>query len=48
MVEALATLGRGDLEHLLSSGEVLEIECEYCKTEYRIPSARLRGLLDKS
>jgi molecular chaperone Hsp33 len=48
VVEALATLGRGDLEHLLSSGEVLEIECEYCKTEYRIPPARLRGLLDKS
>ena len=48
VVEALATLSRGDLEHLLSTGEVLEISCEYCKHEYRIPPARLRGLLDKS
>jgi molecular chaperone Hsp33 len=48
VVEALATLGRADLEHLLASGEVLEISCEYCKHEYRIPPARLRGLLDKS
>jgi molecular chaperone Hsp33 len=48
VVEALATLSRSDLEHLLSTGEVLEISCEYCKREYRIPPARLRGLLDKS
>jgi molecular chaperone Hsp33 len=48
VVEALATLSRADLEHLLSTGEVLEISCEYCKTDYGIPPARLRGLLDKS
>jgi len=48
VVAAIATLGRRDLEHLLSDGEVLEIACEYCKREYRIPPARLRGLLDQS
>jgi molecular chaperone Hsp33 len=48
VVEAIATLSRSDLEHLLSTNDVLEISCEYCKTEYRIPPARLRGLLDKS
>lgn len=48
VVSALATLGRSDLEHLLSTGEVLEINCEYCKREYRIHPARLRGLLETS
>jgi molecular chaperone Hsp33 len=48
VVAAIATLSKSDLEHLLSDGEVLEIACEYCKREYRIPPARLRGLLDQS
>jgi molecular chaperone Hsp33 len=48
VVAAIATLSKGDLEHLLSDGEVLEIACEYCKREYRIPPARLRGLLEQS
>ena len=48
VVAAIASLSKGDLEHLLADGEVLEIACEYCKREYRIPPARLRGLLDRS
>ncbi len=48
VMSALATLSRADIEHLLSTNEVLEISCEYCKREYRIPPARLRGLLDQS
>jgi len=48
VMSALATLSRADIEHLLSTNEVLEISCEYCKSEYRIPPARLRGLLDQS
>lgn len=48
VVSAIATLPRHDIEHLLSSGEVLEIACEYCKREFRIPPARLQGLLDQS
>jgi molecular chaperone Hsp33 len=48
VVAAIATLSKSDLEHLLSDGEVLEIACEYCKREYRIPPARLRGLLEQS
>jgi molecular chaperone Hsp33 len=48
VVSAIATLPRADIEHLLSSGEVLEIACEYCKREFRIPPARLQGLLDES
>jgi molecular chaperone Hsp33 len=48
VVAAISSLSKSDLEHLLSDGEVLEIACEYCKREYRIPPARLRGLLDRS
>ncbi|HEY6081140.1 MAG TPA: Hsp33 family molecular chaperone HslO [Polyangiaceae bacterium] len=48
VVSAIATLPKQDIEHLLSSGEVLEIACEYCKREFRIPPARLQGLLDAS
>jgi molecular chaperone Hsp33 len=48
VVSAIATLPRADIEHLLESGEVLEIACEYCKREFRIPPVRLQGLLDES
>jgi molecular chaperone Hsp33 len=48
VMSALATLRRADIEHLLSTNEVLEIACEYCKREYRIAPARLRGLLEQS
>jgi molecular chaperone Hsp33 len=48
VVSAIATLPKADIEHLLSAGEVLEIACEYCKREFRIPPARLQGLLNES
>jgi molecular chaperone Hsp33 len=48
VVSALATLSRGDIQHLMSDGEVLEIDCAYCKKEFRIPPARLQGLLEQS
>jgi molecular chaperone Hsp33 len=48
VVSALASLSRGDLEHLLSTNEVLEIACEYCKRDFHIAPARLRGLLEQS
>ncbi len=48
VVAALASLSRDDLEHLLSTNEVLEIACEYCKRDFHIAPARLRGLLEQS
>jgi len=48
VVSALASLSRDDLEHLLSTNEVLEIACEYCKRDFKIAPARLRGLLEQS
>jgi molecular chaperone Hsp33 len=48
VVSALASLSRADLEHLLATNEVLEIACEYCKRDFQIAPARLRGLLEQS
>jgi len=48
VMSALATLNHADIEHLLSTNEVLEISCEYCRREYRIQPARLQGLLESS
>jgi len=48
LVESLATLPRSDVEELIRDGEVLEINCDYCGKEYRIPPAQLRPLLTTS
>jgi molecular chaperone Hsp33 len=48
LMSALATLGRADIEHLLSTNEVLEISCDYCGKQYSILPAQLRGLLQQS
>lgn len=48
LLATLATLPRTDIEELLSSGEPLEITCDYCLTEYRLPVERLRGMMAQS
>lgn len=45
-LNSLATLGRTELEDLLAEQEPLDITCDYCAEEYRIPTTRLRHLLD--
>ncbi|MBM4361104.1 MAG: Hsp33 family molecular chaperone HslO [Deltaproteobacteria bacterium] len=44
VTSALSTLPRTELESMVSAGEVLEIRCDYCGEEYRVPPAELRGL----
>lgn len=48
VVSALTTLPRSEVESLTAAGEVLEIQCDYCTTDYRIAPAELRGLLETS
>lgn len=48
VVSSLATLPRTDIEELVRDGEVLEITCDYCGKEYRVPPAQLRSLLTPS
>jgi molecular chaperone Hsp33 len=48
VVETLSTLPRSDIEDLVSSGDVLEIRCDYCGKDYQVPPAQLRSLLSTS
>lgn len=48
IIAGLSTLPRADLEELYASGEVLEIACDYCRRQYGIQPAQLRGLLDEN
>ncbi|WP_394837332.1 Hsp33 family molecular chaperone HslO [Pendulispora rubella] len=44
----LSTLPRTDVQHLIEQGEVLEIACDYCRRQYKIAPAKLRGLLEQN
>jgi molecular chaperone Hsp33 len=46
LLGSLSTLGRADIEHLMEQEGPLEIQCDYCGSEYAISPERLRGLLD--
>ncbi|MFO0569769.1 MAG: Hsp33 family molecular chaperone HslO [Polyangiaceae bacterium] len=48
LLSVLSTVDRADLEDLLAQGEPLEITCDYCRKEYRIAPAKLRGLMGQS
>jgi molecular chaperone Hsp33 len=48
LMAALATLKREDIDELVSAGEVLEITCDYCHTEYKISPHELKGMLDEN
>jgi molecular chaperone Hsp33 len=45
LAASLATLPREDIEHLVSDGKMLDIECDFCKTKYEFSPEQLRGLL---
>jgi molecular chaperone Hsp33 len=44
LLGALSTLPRSDIDDFIQRGEVLEISCDYCHRQYRIPPANLLGL----
>jgi molecular chaperone Hsp33 len=48
VVAALSTLPRGEIQSMIDEGNVLEIRCDYCTTDYRVSPGELRGLLDAS
>jgi molecular chaperone Hsp33 len=45
---ALTTLGPAEIEELANSSKVIELQCDYCKTDYKISPAKLKGLLEES
>lgn len=44
LLSALSTLPRADIDDFIQKGEVLEISCDYCNRQYRIPPTKLVGL----
>lgn len=44
LLGALSTLPKADIADFIQRGEVLEISCDYCHRQYRIPPAKLVGL----
>ncbi len=46
VMASLGTLGRADIEDLMSDGTPLEMNCDYCGTEYNVSPEQLRGMLD--
>jgi molecular chaperone Hsp33 len=42
---SLASLPRADIESLIAGGKALEIQCDYCHTNYEFSLDRLRSLL---
>lgn len=48
VISAIATLPRSDVQEMIDDGQVLEISCDYCRAEYRVAPAELRGLLEQS
>jgi molecular chaperone Hsp33 len=45
---SLASLPKKDIREILADGKVLEIQCDYCRREYRFAPEKLRGLLAQS
>jgi molecular chaperone Hsp33 len=45
LLQAMATVGRDEIEAMIADGKPLEIACDYCTAQYVIEVAELRGLL---
>ncbi len=48
VVGALASLGADEITGIVDSGEVLDIDCDYCRTTYQVSPEQLRSLLVRS
>jgi molecular chaperone Hsp33 len=48
LILSLTTLPREEIADILARGETLEVQCDYCQREYRIPPAALAGLGEPS
>lgn len=48
VVSALASIGQQEIKEIVDAGKTIEMNCDYCGTEYKISPARLRGLLTGS
>jgi molecular chaperone Hsp33 len=48
VLASLASLSRDDIAEIVREQEVIELSCDYCRTDYALPSTQLSGLLESS
>ena len=48
LAQSLASLPRADIESLMEDGKPLEIECDYCRTQYSFTTQELHSLIDSN
>ncbi len=48
VLASLASLPRSDIEELMADGTPIHMTCDYCGSEYELPTSALAGLLSKS
>lgn len=48
LLGALATLQRSEIQEMIDDGKPLQINCDYCRKDFSIQPASLRGLLSES
>jgi molecular chaperone Hsp33 len=46
MMGALSSISRADIQEMVDDGKVIEIQCDYCRRDFRVSPAQLRGLLN--
>jgi molecular chaperone Hsp33 len=45
VLDAIASIGRQDIEDLIKKDETVQVQCEFCKTEYPVARAELEVLI---
>ncbi|MFP6684841.1 MAG: Hsp33 family molecular chaperone HslO [Polyangiaceae bacterium] len=48
VVGALATVSPDEIKEMLKEDEIIELSCDYCKTNYQLGHAQLSGMLESS
>ncbi len=48
MLAGMSSVGRADLLDMLEKNEPLFLTCQWCNTDYELPSESLRGLIEQS
>ncbi len=48
VLSSLASLSRETISEMIREDELLELKCDYCNTEYPVPTVHLRGLVESS
>lgn len=45
LLGALATINRAEVQNMVEAGEIIEVNCDYCRETYKLAPSDLQGLL---